>query len=385
MLWLLFALSTLTLYWIYDGYGRMLQIAVGLSRSFRSLTAPNTIVRFPAEYLPEMTVLLTVHNEEEKIVARIQNLLDCFGPHDNLTLLVASDGSTDETDRLVESFADPRVRLYRGRGEGKTTTQNAAISTITSEIVVFTDAGVTFDRDFLRNIAACFSRAETGAAAGYLRFGDCPGSATVRSQGFSWNYELKLRTLESQLGILAVVAGSAFAVRRHLLLPMNPAVGEDCIVPLDVVAQGYRVVHALDALAYDEFGEGTGTTMRARIRMTLRNWQGTWSRSQLLNPLRHPGYAFALWSHKILRWMSPLFLLLATGSALALTFTEPGIVSLMAATPFALLLIMGALGAAGQRLPGAGMAFNFLLANAAFLIGLLRALSGRRVLSYRNG
>lgn len=384
MLWILFALSSLTLYWIYDGYGRMLQVAVAVSRPSGGSAAAMPSERPPSERLPEMTVLLTVHNEEDKIVARIQNLLDCFGPHDNLTLLVASDGSTDDTDRLVESFTDARVHLYRGRGEGKTATQNAAISTITSEIVVFTDAGVTFDRDFMRCIAACFSSSETGAAAGYLRFGECPESSTVRSQGFYWNYELKLRTLESQLGILAVVAGSAFAVRRHLLLPMNPAIGEDCIVPLDVAAQGYRVVHALDALAYDEFGEGTGTTLRARIRMTLRNWQGTWSRSQLLNPLRHPGYAFALWSHKILRWMSPLFLLIATGSALALTITEPGVVSLIAATPFALLLIMGALGAAGQRLPGAGLAFNFLLANVAFLIGLLRALSGRRVLSYRN-
>ena len=121
--------------------------------------------------------------------------------------------------------------------------------------------------------------------------------ANTTSQGFYWNYEMKVRHLESQLGWLAVVAGASFAVRRELLQTMDPSIGEDCIVPLDVVQQGYLVVHEPLAKAFDEFEEGSGITLRRRIRQTLRNWQGTWSRPALLNPLLHPWYALALWSH----------------------------------------------------------------------------------------
>lgn len=379
IIWTLFIASCLMLYWIYDGYGRFLQLICLVRRPWSGREKPAV-----ADFEPTVTVLLTVHNEQATIVRRVQNLLQSNYPADKLTIMVASDGSTDQTDALVESIDDPRVRLFRGTGQGKTSTQNAAIAEIDSELVFFTDAGALFDPDFIRNGSLCFADPGVGGMTGYVRFTDLSGSATARSQGFYWNYELKLRTLESELGIMAVVAGSSSAVRRRLLLPMNPAIGEDCIVPLDIVSQGYRVVHAVRAHAFDEFGDDSGTTLRARIRMTLRNWQGTWSRPQLLNPLRHPGYAFALWSHKLLRWMSPLFLILAVGSVAGLMITDPGVLSVLAAAPFLALFTMGAFGAAGKRLPGAGPAFSFLLANTAFLIGLMRVVRGNRVLSYRN-
>lgn len=381
MAWMLFALSSGMLYWIYDGYGRALQIAVAVKR----LVTRSTVPRRTSDLdWPEMTVLLTVHNEEPHVLRRIRNLLSCTCPEDKLQIVVASDGSTDRTDELVRTLNHPRVRLFSGTGQGKTSTQNAALTEIHSEIVVFTDAETVFDVSFLEQIAMAFAEPDVGAVAGCLLFADGGANANVRSQGFYWNYELKLRSLESQLGWLAVLAGAAFAVRRSLIRPMNPAVGDDCIIPLDVVSQGHRVVHQPTALAYDRFSEDSGTTLRSRTRMTLRNWQGTWSRPQLLNPLRSPGYAFALWSHKLLRWMSPLFLMLAFSSALVLTLSQPGLYSLAALTPFALLLALGSLGAVGRHLPGTGVAFSFLVANTAFLMGLVRVLRGNRVFSYRN-
>ncbi|MEZ6061049.1 MAG: glycosyltransferase family 2 protein [Planctomycetaceae bacterium] len=255
---------------------------------------------------------------------------------------------------------------------------------INSDLIVFTDAGTEFDSDFLIEIAGAFADETVGATAGYLLFGEKPGDVNVRSQGFYWSYELKLRTLESHLGCLAVVAGAAFAIRRGLMRPMDPAIGEDCIVPLDVVTQGYRIVHAENARAFETFEQDAGITFRSRTRMTLRNWQGTWSRPGLLNPLKHPRYAFALWSHKLLRWLSPVFLLTGTASSAGLLMLNPGPASLLASAPFTMLFSLGLLGLLNRKLPGTGMAFSFLIANTAFLLGILRAVRGRKVLSYRN-
>lgn len=381
MAWILLLASCLTLYWIYDGYGRFLAVVV---RVLDWRTNGPVPVMVADSDLPTLTVLLTVHNEEQTVVSRLQNLLACDYPEEKMQILVASDRSSDRTDELVESLGSPRIKCFRSTGPGKTATQNAALSLISSDIIVFTDAGTVFDRIFLKRIANCFADTHVGGAAGYLLFDALDPNANVRSQGYYWAYELKLRTLESRLGLLAVVAGAAFAARRSLMLPMDPSVGEDCIVPLDVVSQGFRVVHERRAIAHEQFGHDTGVTLRSRIRMTLRNWQGTWSRPRLLNPLRNPGYAFALWSHKLLRWLSPLFLVLAMASATWLVVFQPGPLSWLAAVPFVGLFGMAGLGAMGQPVPGAGASFSFLMANLAFSIGVLRAICGNRVFSYRN-
>lgn len=397
MAWIALAASTAALYWIYDGYGRFLRLAVALQKMFRSRSQSETARRDKTAFgtdstmeheHPELTVLLTVHNEEEVISKRIHNLLESQYPADRLKVLIASDGSTDGTSSIVRNFNDDRVSLFESPGLGKTGTQNEALKQVTSDIVVFTDADIVFDPDFLQRIADRFRDPNVGSVDGRLLYAANPNDANTTSQGFYWNYEMTVRYLESQLGWLAVVAGASFAVRRELLKTMDPSIGEDCIVPLDVVQQGYLVVHEPDAKAFDEFEEGSGITLRRRIRQTLRNWQGTWSRPALLNPLRHPWYALALWSHKLMRWLSPVFLLVALCSSSWLLITVPTAFSFAAAAPYLALFGMAALGwlaaATGRRIPYTGVAFSFVLANTAFLVGIARAIVGRRVHAYKN-
>lgn len=385
MLWTCYAASLAMLYWIYDGYGRFLLGLVRLSRMNRpSAGSP------PVTTLPFLTVLLTVHNEEDCVAARVEDLLACSYPADRLQILVASDGSTDQTSRIVRSLAatDDRIRLLETPGLGKTATQNRALQEIASDVVVFTDADIRFDPMFLQRVAERFADSSIGAVDGRLMYGDGSNDALAEGQGYYWRYEHRLRLCESELGLLAVVAGACFAARRALLRPMDPSIGEDCIVPLDVVSQGFRVVHEPQAVAWDRFDEGNAFAFRRRIRMTLRNWQGTWTRPRLLNPLRHPGYAVALWSHKLLRWLSPVFLLTAMISSGVLVVAEPGWVAACAGLPLLGLVVLAVFGwfapRWGLRIPGAGTAFSFALANLAFLVGVMRAMTGHRVQRYRK-
>ena len=387
MLWALTLGSIAILWWVYDGYGRFLAIIVAV-RSVFTQTATTASSVAVADSQPSVTVLLTVHNEASVIQRRIENILSCDYPSRQLEIVVASDGSTDQTNQIVQGFPDRRVRLFESPGLGKTATQNAACATITSDLIVFTDADIEFDRQFLQAIARPFTDASVGAVDGRLMYRNAALDDVQAGQGYYWNYELKLRRLESQLGILAVVAGACFAVRRSLLREMDPSIGEDCIVPLDIAVQNHRVLHEPAAIAFDQFDPDTGVTLRRRVRMTLRNWQGTWTRSRLLNPLRSPGYAFALWSHKLLRWLSPVFLATATVCSLLLLVRSPSLLTGAAFLPFALLFVLASCGwlttRRGLRIPAAGTAYGFLLANTAFLIGITRAIAGQRVHSYRN-
>lgn len=391
MILMITILATLILYWIYDGYGRFLQLMVLLKRyESQAITAsaPKGVEHKTEDRWPTMTVLLTVHNEETIIRRRIENILQCDYPASCLSVLIASDGSTDSTNDIVRSCFDRGVRLFESPGLGKTGTQNAAIRSIESDLIAFTDADILFDADWCKQIARRFQNPQVGAVDGRALYEAPTSDALQASQGFYWTYELKLRLLESQLGILAVVAGACFAIRRNLFVTMDPAIGEDCIVPLDIVTQGFRVVHEPLAISRFDSEEDSSITLRRRIRMTLRNWQGTWTRSHLLNPLRHPGYAFALWSHKLLRWLSPLFLATASCCSMAQFIAAPSLASALIFAPFGGLFALAGIGWISARrhlqVPGTGAAYSFLLANVAFLIGIWRAVTGHRIHSYRN-
>jgi cellulose synthase/poly-beta-1,6-N-acetylglucosamine synthase-like glycosyltransferase len=367
--------SAAVLAYIYGGYYLLLR-----------LVAPRAPPPGPAAApLPELTVLITVRNEQAEIRARVQNVLDCEYEHARLEVLVASDGSTDATDSLVREFTDPRVRLLRLEGSGKSAAQNRALATARGEIIVFTDAATRFAPGFLREIAAPFDSREVGGVDGHLLFVADAAAPLAQAQSYYWRQELRLRELESALGMLAVASGACLAARASALKALPATVGEDCVVPLDIVRAGLRMVHASRALAYDRLESGSHGEFRARVRMTLRNWQGTWLYPDLLNPLRHPRIAWTLWSHKLLRWLSPFFVLTWLSSSLALVMSGSALRAAAApAGVFAIMVLILIAVPPARNARGWRIAWSFLVANAGFALGVAQALAGRRIVTYRH-
>lgn len=364
--------------YIYLGYLLLLRLLLAVYR------IPTNIHL----YAPiKVTVLITVHNEEDAVLSRISNVLKQDYPSDLIEVLVASDGSTDRTNELVGSVQDARVRLFVSVGQvGKTAAQNMALKLASGELLIFTDAGSRFASNFIRKITSAFADDSVGAVDGHLLFSSRGNNQIALSQGYYWRYELALREAESKLGILAVASGACLAVRRHLIKEMDSSIGEDCIVPLDVISQGYKVVHVSDAITYDEMENDPEREFRSRVRMTLRNWQGTWSRAWLLNPFVNMGYSFTLWSHKVLRWLSPFFLIAFTFST-CVGAASGGFMMKIAAVVLFVFYASAILGwiseRRGWRIPFVHTTYSYILANAGFFVGVLKALARRKVYKYR--
>lgn len=379
---LFLTVSLFALYYIYHGYLLLLRCVLALRPP-----APTGPESFVDSELPKLSVLVTAYNEKAVIKDRIANILACSYPSDRLQVVVASDLSSDGMDQVVRLYPDSRVQLFRpSESAGKTDTQNQAVEYLNGDIWVFTDADTRFRPDFLKILAVCFADAEVGGADGHLIF--CSQTTGMgQAQSSYWRYELSLRDCESRLGILAVGSGACLGIRAELFQTMPVGIGEDCVLPLQVVNQGYRMVHVPEAVAEDWMESGAKNELRSRIRMTQRNWRGTWTYPQLLNPLRHPGYAWSLWSHKLLRWLSPVFLVFLTLSGLWLTWTRPwGWVSGTLLGAFYFSASMGWFAQRkGWRWPIAGSVFGFVLANIGFLAGVLLAcFSPVEITSYRR-
>ena len=334
---------------------------------------------------PFVSIIVPVHDEEQKITAKLENCLELLYPPDRFEILVASDNSTDRTEEIVRSFAvrDSRIQWLQSHGRvGKSGVQNLAARHARGDLLLFTDANTAMPSPVLRTMADHFADPKVGLSTATVLFGHAK-DAVEKGQGFYWRYELFLRFAESDLGILATGSGQALLLRRKLFQPLPSCYGDDCIMPLDVRAQGYKIIQEREATVYDAMPHSIEGELRARIRMTARNWAGTLSRPALLNPLRFPFTALGLISHKLLRWLTPFFLAIIFLCNTLLVLQRQFIFLWCLQAVFYLSALVGWQLARRQRRAWVfGYSFSFCLANVGFLLGMVKAFRNQKIVAY---
>jgi cellulose synthase/poly-beta-1,6-N-acetylglucosamine synthase-like glycosyltransferase len=285
-----FWLGVFVLFYVYGGYYGFLTLLSRLKRKEKSLTHKTP----KNDCLPAVSIVITVFNEEQNIRKRIENLMHVDYDPKKVEVIVASDGSADRTVELARQSNYPNIVVldFKVR-RGKALTQNDAVAAARGDIVVFSDANTEFHQDFLKNITRYFSDGTVGCVVGNLvyRVGT---SVVSSSEGFYWRFEKSIRELESRLGILATATGASMAVRKSLWRPLSPSDDSDFTTPLDVILQGYSVLFAFDALAFDEPADSPRQEFRTRVRQTSKNLAGTIRRWGWKGVLRHPAVTFGL-------------------------------------------------------------------------------------------
>lgn len=335
---------------------------------------------------PLVSIIIAVHNEEQRIRAKLENCLQLDYPRERLEVIVASDGSTDSTEGIVGAFTAryPHIGFLGVERGGKSNAQNAAAQKARGEILLFTDVDTMCGRNLLELLTRNFQDSDVGMVTATVHFVRADG-AVSKGQGLYWRYELFLRAAESAIGVLATGSGQALAVRRSLFRAMPAFYGDDCVLPLDIRLQGYRVVQDNEAVVFDTMPNSVEGELRARARMTARNWTGTLSRLHILNLFRFPLTACALVSHKVLRWLTPIFLLaVLVCNALLLLRSQYVLLGILQALFYAAALV-GWLRTRKARHAGlCGYPFSFCLANVGFFLGLVLAVRNEKITAYQQ-
>lgn len=236
-------------------------------------------VRKDPAFRPSVSVLLAVHNGAAFVVRKLECLLALDYPPHLLRILVASDGSTDETDRLVEEFAARGVRLVRVPRGGKAAALNALLPYATGEILFFTDVRQVIAPDALAHLAANFADPAVGAVTGELRMLKQGGAVSSGSPGeqadmeLYWRYELWARACHSAIDSIFSVTGCIYALRRRLAQPLPPGtLTDDAVFSLRAFFGGYRVIFDPAAVAYD-YPTAEGGEFRRKLRTLAGLWQ----------------------------------------------------------------------------------------------------------------
>lgn len=325
-------------------------------------------------FRPGVSVILPVHNEARRIEAKVNNLLELDYPADRLQLVVIGDGCTDDTLERAARAGESRVvvRPLPARA-GKAAALNAGLEQATGEIVVFTDAGILLDRGALASLVGHFANPAVGCVSGedYVEGGG--------NEGLYGRMELFVRRQEARLHSIAGASGCFYGMRRALCRTFRPGMAPDFLSVLDTVRSGHRAVCEPAARGAMTATSSQRAEFSRKARTFLRGLTALFGNAALLNPLRHPAFAFILWSHKLMRWLGPVSLATCLVSAFALRH-QPlyGFLLYAQIAFYAVALAALAWPETVGRFSLARISGFFLLVNAAAGQALLQWLAGVR-------
>lgn len=262
-----------------------------------------------ADHTPVLSLLIAAHNEEAVIEERLKNALALDYPPDRLEIVVASDGSTDRTADIVRGYADRGVRLIEfTERHGKAATLNRAIPQVGGEIVLLSDANTDLDPLAPRRLVRWFQDPAVGVVCGRLVLTDPRTGRNADS--LYWRYETTIKQCEARLGALLGANGAIYAIRRSVYTAIpDETIIDDFVIPLLArLRSGCSIVYDTQALANEQTAPDVREEFRRRVRIGAGNFQSIRLLWPLLDPRR--GFvAFAFFSHKLLRWFCPFFLI----------------------------------------------------------------------------
>lgn len=376
MIKLLFWISLAALIYTYVGY----PLGVYLLARLR----PRRVAK--AAVTPTVSVVVACLNEEKNIGARVENLLHSDYPEELLEIVVVSDGSTDRTAAVAQSFDADRVRVFHYDGRrGKPTALNLGVERARGEVIVFADARQVFEPQSIRELVANFADPTVGAVTGAYLMGGKANSTVGEGVGFYWKYEDLIRRCEARFNSVIGATGAIYAMRRRLWerLPAETIL-DDVYAPMRVAMRGYRVTFEANAVAHDRVAGSASKEFARKVRTLTGNYQ----LCQLLPRLLVPADTLRLqfFSHKLMRLAASLFLmlLLVTNLLLAVraeSFAETAFYqsSLAAQAVFYISVALGwALSKTAYRVRLFNVAYVFSVMNAAALVGLLYFVFGKR-------
>jgi cellulose synthase/poly-beta-1,6-N-acetylglucosamine synthase-like glycosyltransferase len=376
---ILFALSIFTIAYVYALYPLLLALLAPLARR---RTPP-----VPADgELPSVHVCIPAFNEEKIIARKIESVLNADYPSAKLTITVVSDCSTDSTDAIIEQYRGRGIEFIRNeKQKGKIASLSSIGMRTRADIFLITDANAIFEPDALKKLMARFSDPRVGIANGNKVLSRTP-TMVGHGEGIYWIYETFIKNAESRLFSNAFITGAMTAIRRELFIEVPAYLEFDHVLPLHAVNSGYRVVFEPAARFSEETAPSSRAEWRVRVRNAVRGFTMVVLMNRYIDLLRHPWFTLHVYSRKILRWLIgiPAIGLLVTN--LFLLDLAPFRVLLAGQAAFYAMACIGfLLDRLGIKQMFLALPYYFCLVNCASLIGMIRALQGRRMAVWSTG
>jgi cellulose synthase/poly-beta-1,6-N-acetylglucosamine synthase-like glycosyltransferase len=331
--------------------------------------------------LPSVSVIMSLFNEEKVIREKIRSLLLSDYPSDLIEFIIGSDASVDGTDDIIREYAASDSRIKYNRNcirKGKAAMLNELVKMAGGSVLIITDANVIFSGATVRLLASEFASARTGLCDATVVPPESPGHGMTRQENLYTSFETSLRRAEGEVWkAMTGPYGGCYAVRREFfpVIPENTLV-DDLYVGLTVMHKGFASFNVPDAVVSEDTQPDPADQYRRRVRIAAGSFQNLFRFGPF--PSGRVTASFAFFSHKVLRWFTPLFLTLFFMTTVILS--GHSVLYFCLAAVQLILIILSALDLLfdrfGRTLQLPRYATQFLLMNAALTAGFVKAVRG---------
>lgn len=296
---IIFGILLFTIIYIYLGYPFILRL---LATYFNKDVNKSDITPF-------VSLLIAAYNEERAIPEKIENCLSIDYPIDKLEIIVVSDGSDDRTNEIVEKYKDKRVILNAlSPRRGKTGALNRTVPLTKGEIIVFSDANVMYRQDSLRILVKSFADDTVGAVTGNVTM-ISENVPFGKLESLYCKYERFLQLNESKFFSCIGVDGAMYAIRKELFKPPDDdVILDDFVISMNIARKGDRIIYESESISTEKSAPNLKQDFKRKIRIAAGAFQ-TIKKRQGLPRLTQGRIIYCYLSHKLLRWLSPFFLL----------------------------------------------------------------------------
>ena len=331
----------------------------------------------------QVSIIIICFNEARGIQRKIENIFETDYPSELLEVIVASDGSDDGTNQIIEKLGHPRVKLLAMPRRGKIPALNDAVASATGEILVFTDANSHLTPKSIGNLIRHFADSEIGCVAGNQVYVKTEHEGRVaHGEKSYWNFDRKLKEHQAFAGNATSATGAFYAIRRSLFKDVPPGVTDDFTISTHSIREGYRLVFDNEAIASEASDGKIEKELQRKIRIMTRGLRAVLISRDLLNPVKHGFYSIQLFSHKVMRRTAiiPLIILLVISPWLFATtlFFQAVAVSVWTAVGILVLSSLTIHTSFGRWKP-VKLVFFFGMVNFAALIAIFNICVGKKI------
>lgn len=213
---------------------------------------------YQVQYLPAITLIIPMYNEEKVIEEKIKNTALLDYPNDKLDIILLNDHSTDLSKDLAQKAIsntqlNARVLDNQG-GKGKARALNWVFPSLTSEVTIISDSDALLDEQALKQIVSNFTDPKVGGATGKIIIVSDKDRIS-KSQEDSYRFYFDIWRLgESKIDSVSVCNGPLMTFRTTLLrdIKIDPDIyADDSDLLFKVIRSGYRVIYDSHAIVYE--------------------------------------------------------------------------------------------------------------------------------------
>ena len=109
------------------------------------------------KYEPKFSIIIPTYNRSYILWRAIQSVLSQSYPF--FEILIVDDASTDETEKQVNLFTDPRIKYFKlKKNVGPSAARNYALNKASGEYVAYLDSDNTWHPEFLESMKKSFAK-----------------------------------------------------------------------------------------------------------------------------------------------------------------------------------------------------------------------------------